>query len=144
MKKEQLHINNTGFSLVEILVAIGVFLIFVTMTVGVIVSSNKQLQNSGHTERATSLAEEAIEAVGGGATEVRFVGMARRGESVPIEESPVAHGAYHGGSDRRSIASCNCSACQRMRSGASTRMRCAWCRAEKARASRWSAVKYIR
>ena len=63
MKKEQLHINNTGFSLVEILVAIGVFLIFVTMTVGVIVSSNKQLQNSGHKERATSLAEEAIEAV---------------------------------------------------------------------------------
>jgi prepilin-type N-terminal cleavage/methylation domain-containing protein len=67
MKKELLHINKRniikGFSLVEILVAISVFLIFVTASVNIIVSTNKQLQNSNNKERAAALSEEGLEAV---------------------------------------------------------------------------------
>jgi Tfp pilus assembly protein PilV len=65
MQKVSSHIKNKnkGFSIAEILVAVAVFLIFVSATVGIIVSSDKQLQNGGHKERATALAEEGVEAV---------------------------------------------------------------------------------
>lgn len=62
MKKEHLHINNLGFSLVEILVAISVFLVFVLAISDVTVSSSWQVNYSVNTERATALAEEGLEA----------------------------------------------------------------------------------
>jgi prepilin-type N-terminal cleavage/methylation domain-containing protein len=68
MQKERLHINKNrnfkkGFSLVEILVAVSMFLIFVTVTVNIIVNTNKQIQNSNNREKASVLAEEAVEAL---------------------------------------------------------------------------------
>jgi prepilin-type N-terminal cleavage/methylation domain-containing protein len=54
---------NSGFSLVELLVAISVFLIFITTTINIIVSVNRQLQNASNKERAAALSEEALEAV---------------------------------------------------------------------------------
>lgn len=61
MKKAHLHINKRGFSLVEILVAISVFLVFVLATTGVMVSFSKNSRHVANSERATILAEEAIE-----------------------------------------------------------------------------------
>jgi prepilin-type N-terminal cleavage/methylation domain-containing protein len=62
MKKAYLHINNRGFSLVEILVAVSVFLVFVLATTGVITSIYKDARHSANGERAAILTEEAIEA----------------------------------------------------------------------------------
>jgi len=61
MKREQLHINK-GFSLVELLISLAVFLVFVTVTVNIIVNTNKQVLNSNNKDRATSLVEEGLEA----------------------------------------------------------------------------------
>lgn len=63
MKKAHLHINNRGFSLVEILVAISVFLVFVLATTGVTASISQNARHVAHSERATILTEEAIEVV---------------------------------------------------------------------------------
>lgn len=69
MKKAHLHTNkrlalrnSKGFSLVEILVAISVFLVFVVATSGVTTSVSKNTRHITNSERATILAEEAIEA----------------------------------------------------------------------------------
>ena len=62
MKRGQLHINILGFSLVEILVAISVFLIFFSAISDTTISSFRQVQHSVNKERATALAEEALEA----------------------------------------------------------------------------------
>lgn len=67
MKKELLHINKKkkyqrGFSLAEIIIAVSVFLVFVIATSGVIVNTTKQVKNSNNKERASALAEEALEA----------------------------------------------------------------------------------
>ncbi|MCX6716845.1 MAG: prepilin-type N-terminal cleavage/methylation domain-containing protein [Candidatus Taylorbacteria bacterium] len=62
MEKELSHINK-GFSLVEIIVSISVFLLFVTVLSGIVVSTGKQIKNSGNDGRAAVLADEALEAV---------------------------------------------------------------------------------
>lgn len=61
MKKGRLHINK-GFSLVELLVAISIFLVFVVALSGLAVDFKKQVKNSANRERAVSVAEEALEA----------------------------------------------------------------------------------
>ena len=61
--KKALLLTKTGFSLIEILVAISVFLIFVVATVSVFVSTNRQVSNSSHKAQAVALAHEALEAV---------------------------------------------------------------------------------
>lgn len=61
MKKARLHTNNRGFSLVEILVAISVFLVFVLATIGVIAITSQNARHAANSERAAMLAEEAIE-----------------------------------------------------------------------------------
>lgn len=66
MKKAQLHINKKnkkGFSLVEILISFGIFLLFVTAVINVVFDSSKQIKQSVHTERSAYLAEEALEAI---------------------------------------------------------------------------------
>lgn len=69
MKKAHLHTNSRlalssskGFSLVEMLVAMSVFLVFVLATTGVITTTSKTARHVSNTERATILAEESIEA----------------------------------------------------------------------------------
>ncbi len=61
MQKEPLHINK-GFSLVEILVAMSIFVIFVTATSGALASISRNTRHVANSERATILTEEAIEA----------------------------------------------------------------------------------
>ena len=61
MKKEQLHINR-GFSLVELLVAISIFLVFVIVVTDVVRNVSTEMRNSANRERAMILAEEAFEA----------------------------------------------------------------------------------
>ncbi len=62
MKKVHSHINNSrGFSLVEILVAIALFLVFVFATTGITISVSQNARHVANSERATILAEEAIE-----------------------------------------------------------------------------------
>lgn len=61
MQKVRSHINS-GFSLVEILVAASVFLVFVSAIATIAVSSGRQAKNAVNKERAAALAEEAIEA----------------------------------------------------------------------------------
>ncbi len=61
-KKLKSYKLQAGFSLVEILVAISIFLVFVTAIGSLTVSSGYQLKNSVNRERATALAEEAFEA----------------------------------------------------------------------------------
>ena len=53
---------NKGFSLVEILVAISVFLVFVLAVANVTTSVSTQIRSSTNKERATILAEEGLEA----------------------------------------------------------------------------------
>jgi prepilin-type N-terminal cleavage/methylation domain-containing protein len=53
---------NTGFSLVEIIVAVAVFLIFLVAVSGLTFGFWKQTRNAVNKERATYLAEEAVEA----------------------------------------------------------------------------------
>lgn len=62
MKKGLLHINK-GFSLVEILVSISIFLVFVIMLGDITVNSIQQSKNAGNRERAVALADEGLEAV---------------------------------------------------------------------------------
>ena len=62
MQKEQLHINNKAFSLVEIILAIAIFLVYVSAIFGITYGSWQQEKNAINKERATYLAEEAIEA----------------------------------------------------------------------------------
>ncbi|MFA6354853.1 MAG: hypothetical protein WCW65_00275 [Candidatus Paceibacterota bacterium] len=72
MKKAQSHINKGpvstrfsrlgGFSLVEILVSISIFLIFVVTTSAVIQKVSIESRNSANRERASILAEEGLEA----------------------------------------------------------------------------------
>lgn len=72
MKKEQSHINrgpapserseSRGFSLVELLVAVSIFLVFVIAITLVTANIPVQMRNSANKERATVLAEEALEA----------------------------------------------------------------------------------
>lgn len=62
MKKVRSHINNRGFSIVEILVAISVFSVFVLAISDITVSSSRQVNYSLNMERATALAEEGLEA----------------------------------------------------------------------------------
>src|SRR4051812_45961699 len=61
MQKALSHTNNTGFSLVEILVAISIFLVFVLATVGVTTTVSQNTRHVANSERATILAEETIE-----------------------------------------------------------------------------------
>lgn len=64
MKKVPLHINknNSGFSLVEILVALSVFLTFVTVILNLNINTDRQLKRVTNIDRATALAEEGLEA----------------------------------------------------------------------------------
>lgn len=66
MKKELLHINNfsknRGFSLVELMVAFSIFLVFVSAIFTVASISVKQVRHAVNVERATALAEEGLEA----------------------------------------------------------------------------------
>jgi prepilin-type N-terminal cleavage/methylation domain-containing protein len=62
MQKAQLHIKKKGFSLIEILVAISIFLVFLTGIAKITSSSGKETRHSINKERAVFLAEEAIEA----------------------------------------------------------------------------------
>lgn len=69
MERARLHTNNAGFipsmskgfSLVEILIAMPVFLIFALATTGVITTTSQNARRTANSERATILAEEAIE-----------------------------------------------------------------------------------
>lgn len=68
MKKAPSYIRKNsytteGFSLVEILIAISVFLIFSYALATIIVNTERQLKHATNTERAASLAEEGLEAV---------------------------------------------------------------------------------
>jgi len=60
MKKEQLHINK-GFSLVEILIAISIFLIIVISITDVSKNFARNAKHVANSERAVVLAEESIE-----------------------------------------------------------------------------------
>jgi len=51
-----------GFSLVELIVSVSIFLIFVIAVTGVISSVSTEMRNSANKERAAILAEEALEA----------------------------------------------------------------------------------
>ena len=63
MKKEHSHTDTRrGFSLVELLVAISVFLVFVLATTGVMTNVAQNTRHVANIERATFLAEEALEA----------------------------------------------------------------------------------
>lgn len=64
MKKVPLHINRftSGFSLVEILVALAVFLTFVTAILNLNLNTDRQLKRVTNLDRATALAEEGLEA----------------------------------------------------------------------------------
>jgi len=63
MQKALSHINRIkGFSLVELLVSVSVFLIFVIAINGTMGTVSKATKNSANRERATVLAEEALEA----------------------------------------------------------------------------------
>lgn len=67
MKKELLHTKVViprcgGFSLVELLVAVAVFSVFLVAFADVVVSVNRQAKNSLNKERAVALAEESLEA----------------------------------------------------------------------------------
>jgi Tfp pilus assembly protein PilV len=62
MKKELLHINK-GFSLVEILVAFAVFLVFFIALTDITVSSSRYTRHSVNRERAIQLADEGLEAL---------------------------------------------------------------------------------
>jgi prepilin-type N-terminal cleavage/methylation domain-containing protein len=61
MKKELLHIKK-GFSLVELLVSVSIFLVFIIATTNVTGNVSKEVRNSANKQRAAVLAEEAIEA----------------------------------------------------------------------------------
>lgn len=61
MKKAQSYINNRGFSLVEILVSMSVFLVFALATTGALAAISKNARHMSNSERATALAEEAVE-----------------------------------------------------------------------------------
>ena len=54
--------HSNGFSLVELLVSVSIFLIFVIAINGTMGTVNKATKNSANRERATVLAEEALEA----------------------------------------------------------------------------------
>jgi len=62
MTKVPLHTNTDGFSLVELLVALSVFLVFVVATLGVSSTLTRDARHAANSERAALLAEEAIEA----------------------------------------------------------------------------------
>jgi Tfp pilus assembly protein PilV len=62
MKKGPLHINK-GFSLVEILVAFAVFLVFFATLIDITVNSSRQARHSVNKERAVELADEGLEAL---------------------------------------------------------------------------------
>ncbi|MEI6627212.1 MAG: prepilin-type N-terminal cleavage/methylation domain-containing protein [bacterium] len=69
MKRELFFIKNkstkhqtAGFSLVEILVSISIFLIFVIVVTNILINVSNGTQNSANKELATILAEEALEA----------------------------------------------------------------------------------
>lgn len=61
MKKAHLPTKNRGFSLVEILVALSVFLVFVLATLGLSSDIARSARHTANSERAAVLAEEAIE-----------------------------------------------------------------------------------
>jgi prepilin-type N-terminal cleavage/methylation domain-containing protein len=54
---------NKGFSLVELLVSVSIFLIFITATTSILVSTTRQVNNSSNKEKAVALAHESMEAV---------------------------------------------------------------------------------
>lgn len=60
MQKAQLH-TSKGFSMVEMILSIAIFLVFVTSVSGLIYGSWNQTRNAINKERATYLAKEAIE-----------------------------------------------------------------------------------
>ena len=60
MKKEHSH-TNKGFSLIEILVAISVFLVFVFVISNITIGSGQQNKHSAYVKKATALAEEGLE-----------------------------------------------------------------------------------
>lgn len=62
MLKVQLLTKNKAFSLVEIIIAIAIFLIFLSTLLGLTYGFWKQTRNSVNKERATYLAQEALEA----------------------------------------------------------------------------------
>ncbi len=61
MKKESLPITNGGFSLVEMLVAFSVFALFVIATTGVVSGVARNARFVATSEKASRLAEEALE-----------------------------------------------------------------------------------
>ncbi len=60
MKKEYSH-TNKGFSLVEIIVSVAVFLVFVIPITDTVVNSKIQIRSSVNKSKATYLADEALE-----------------------------------------------------------------------------------
>ena len=60
MKKVQSHINK-GFSLVELLISISIFLLFVSAIIDTTVGVNRQISHASNIERASILAGEAVE-----------------------------------------------------------------------------------
>lgn len=63
MKKEQLAINQAGFSLLEVLLSSAVFALVVTAMVGVLIYSSESSNLAGKRFQATNLAEEGLEAL---------------------------------------------------------------------------------
>ncbi|HEU0085639.1 MAG TPA: prepilin-type N-terminal cleavage/methylation domain-containing protein [Candidatus Paceibacterota bacterium] len=63
MSKERLHTKQAGFSLVEVILASSVFMLFVTALVGVWLYGQEATVLAGNRARAVMLAEEGLEAV---------------------------------------------------------------------------------
>jgi len=62
MKKAQLNIDQSGFSVVEIIIASAVFALIVTAFIGSLLYFNKSAMAAGTRPRAVFLAEEGLEA----------------------------------------------------------------------------------
>lgn len=63
MKGEPLHTNQSGFSLVEILIAVAIFIVFAGSILNISPLSGRQAKYAVNKERATQLAEEGLEAL---------------------------------------------------------------------------------
>ena len=63
MNWELFFIKNRGFSIIEIIISVSIFLIFALSFFSIIISSSSQLREINNKERAIALAEEGLEVV---------------------------------------------------------------------------------